>query len=189
MFTVTALGAVLLLTVGCWPATRTFGPAIEGLVPYTPAAAICVAANDYDKPGPIALRNLLVATYGSQVAGEPVLNSISRPCDGTVSEHHEGRALDWGMDYRNADMRLDGQAVLDWLFATDQYGNRDAIARRLGIMYVIWNSQIYGSWDDYLPAAYACGTDPVVCHVTHMHFSFDWPGALAETSFFTGRVS
>jgi hypothetical protein len=177
-------GIAFAVISGCFPVTRSFGPAIEPPVPNQPAAAVCSPANDYDKPGPIALRNLLVATYGSVVDGQPVLNSISRPCDGTVSEHHEGRALDWGMDFRNPGMRFDGQLVLIWLFATDAYGNTDAIARRLGIMYVIWNYQIYGSWDNYQAQPYACGTDPVNCHVTHMHFSFDWPGALAETSFF-----
>jgi hypothetical protein len=157
--------------------------------PYQAAAKKCVASNSNDKPGPVALRNLLTATYGTVVGGQTVFNGITRPCNGTVSEHHEGRALDWGMDYRNAAMRAPGKAVLNWLFATDPYGNEHAIARRLGIMYVIWNKQIYGSWSDYKPEPYACGTDPTACHVNHMHFSFDWPGARAQTSFFTGRAS
>src|SRR5690348_10749117 len=77
------------------PATRTFGSAIEASVPYQPAAKICVKTNSYDKPGPIALRNLLLATYGTNVGGKMVFSGITRPCDGTVSEHAEGRALDW----------------------------------------------------------------------------------------------
>lgn len=169
--------------------TRTFGAAIDPLVPYQAAAKKCLASNAYDKPGPIALRNLLLATYGTNVGGLTVFTGITRPCDGTLSEHHEGRALDWGMDYRNAGMRADGQAVLKWLFATDSAGHTFAIARRLGIMYVIWNKQMYGSWTDYQPRPYACGTDPTACHVNHMHFSFDWAGARAQTSFFTGKVS
>ncbi len=170
------------------PVTRSFGKAIEATVPYESAAKKCLPADAYDKPGPIALRDLLVTTYGPAVGGRTVYNGITRPCDGTVSEHHEGRALDWGMDYRNVTMRADGKAVLSWLFATDAYGNRNAIARRLGIMYVIWNKQIYGSWSGYTAEPYSCGTDPTACHVDHMHFSFDRPGARAQTSFFTGRV-
>ena len=158
-------------------------------VPYEPAAKKCLASNSYDKPGPIAFRDLLLATYGTVVGGLTVQNGITRPCDATISEHAEGRALDWGMDYRNATMHADGKAVLKWLFATDKYGNKDAMARRLGIMYVIWNKQIYGSWTDYAPAPYTCGTDPTACHVNHMHFSFDWAGARAQTSFFTGKVT
>jgi hypothetical protein len=192
------LSAALAFAAGCAPATppakapvtRSFGAAIENGVPYQPAVGgtKCVASSA--KPGPIRFRDLLLATYGSKVGGLTVWTGITRPCDGTVSEHAEGRALDWGMDYRNVTMQADGKAVLAWLLATDKYGNRDAIATRLGIMYVIWNKQIYGSWNHYQAAPYKCGTgtDPTACHVNHMHFSFDWPGARAQTSFFTGRV-
>ncbi len=196
-----ALGAALLTAAACAPAapapaakaptTRTFTAAIEANVPYQPAAKCKVgtaklAAN---QPGPVDFRNLLLATYGTQVGGLTVFTGITRPCDGTVSEHTEGRALDWGMDYRNAAMRADGQAVLTWLFATDRFGNKDAIARRLGVMYVIWNHKIYGSWTHYAAAPYSCGTDPTACHVNHIHFSFDLAGAKAQTSFFTGKAA
>ncbi len=193
------LAAALTLAAACAPATppaaaktpttRAFSAAIEGVAPYQPAARKCVKTNSYDKPGPIALRSLLLATYGSQVGGLTVFTGITRPCDGTVSEHAEGRALDWGMDYRNLTMRADGKALLSWLFATDQYGNKRAIATRMGLMYVIWNKQIYGVWSDYQPKPYTCGTDPTACHVDHMHFSVDLAGSKAQTSFFTGRVA
>jgi hypothetical protein len=195
-----ALSAALVTAAACAPATvapatkvpatRAFTAAIESSVPYQPAAKCPVGAKlSTDKPGPVDFRNLLLATYGTNVGGLTVFNGITRPCDGTVSEHSEGRALDWGMDYRNPAMRADGQAVLNWLFATDKYGNQHAMARRLGIMYVIWNHKIYGSWNNYAPAAYSCGTDPTACHVDHIHFSFDWAGARAQTSFFTGGVA
>lgn len=176
------------------PATRIFTATIEGTnqnqVPWQPAATCKVGSKvSTDKPGPVSFRNLLLATYGTSVGGLTVFTGIARPCDGTISEHTEGRALDWGMDYRNAPMRADGQAVLNWLFATDKFGNQHAIARRLGIMYVIWNHKIYGSWTNYAPAAYQCGTDPTACHVNHIHFSFDLAGAQAKTSFFTGKVA
>ena len=32
------------------------------------------------------------------------------------------------------------------LFATDAEGNADALARRMGIMYLIWNDHIYSSY-------------------------------------------
>lgn len=173
------------------PATLTFSAAIESPVTYVAAAKKCLPSNTYDKPGPIRFRALLLATYGTNVGGKTVFTGITRPCDGTITEHAEGRALDWGMDYRVAAMRADGQTVLDWLFATDRYGNTFAMAKRLGIMYVIWDKKIYGSWSDYKAAPYACGagTDPTACHIDHMHFSFSWPGANARTSFFTGKVA
>jgi hypothetical protein len=171
------------------PHTRAFSASIESSVPYVAAAKKCVAANSYDKPGPINFRGLLLATYGTNVGGKTVFTGITRPCDGTITEHAEGRALDWGMDYRVAAMRTDGKTVLNWLF-TDTFGNKFAMAKRLGIMYVIWNKQIYGSLSDYKAKPYACGagTDATACHVDHMHFSFSWPGAKAQTSFFTGKV-
>ena len=195
-----ALIAVLAALAACSPATvrattptpqtRTFNAAIESSVPYVAAAKKCVASNSYDKPGPVNFRGLLLATYGTTVGGKTVFTGITRPCDGTITEHAEGRALDWGMDYRVAAMRTDANAVLKWLFATDSFGNTFAMAKRLGIMYVIWNKQIYGSWNDYKAEPYACGagTDPTACHIDHMHFSFSWPGAKAQTSFFTGKV-
>ena len=195
-----ALGAALLTSAACAPATptaatkvpatRTFTAAIEKSVPYQPAAKCKIGAKlATDQPGPVSFRNLLLATYGTQVGGLTVFTGITRACDGTISEHTEGRALDWGMDYRNAAMRADGQAVLNWLFATDTFGNKDAMAHRLGIMYVIWNHKIYGSWTNYAAAPYSCGTDPTACHVDHLHFSFDLAGAKGQTSFFTGKVA
>ncbi len=86
-------------------------------------------------------------------------------------------------------MRADGKAVLNWLFKTDSFGNQHAIARRLGVMYVIWNNKFYGSWTGYKPEPYTCGTDPTACHIDHIHFSFDLAGARARTSFFTGQVA
>lgn len=194
-----ALGTALLASA-CTPATptaaakvpitRAFTASIESKVPYQPAAKCKIGQKlATDQPGPVAFRNLLLATYGTQVGGLTVFTGITRPCDGTISEHTEGRALDWGMDYRSAAMRAAGQAVMNWLFATDKFGNKDAIARRLGIMYVIWNHKIYGSWTGYAAAPYSCGTDPTACHVNHMHFSFDLAGAKAQTSFFTGKVA
>lgn len=195
-----ALSTALLTAAACAPttvaasskvpATRTFAAAIESNVPYQPAAKCKIGAKvASDQLGPVDFRNLLLATYGSSVGGLTVFNGITRPCDGTISEHSEGRALDWGMDYRNAAMRADGQAVINWLFATDKFGNQHAIAHRLGIMYVIWNHKIYGSWTGYAAAPYTCGTNPTACHVDHIHFSFDWAGARAQTSFFTGKVA
>ncbi|NGY60407.1 hypothetical protein G7043_15875 [Lentzea sp. NEAU-D13] len=61
-----------------------FGPEIDAYSPYQPQTTCEASA----KPGPIAVHDLLNATYGTHTAG------ISRNCNGTTSEHHEGRALD-----------------------------------------------------------------------------------------------
>jgi hypothetical protein len=71
---------------------------------------------------------------------------------------------------------------LNWLLATDQYNNKHAMARRLGIMYIIWNRQIWASsrasegWRPYTR------DNP---HTDHIHFSFSWAGARRQTTWWT----
>jgi hypothetical protein len=73
-------------------------------------------------------------------------------------------------------------ALHTWLLATDSHGNPHAMIRRFGIMYMIWNKQI---WKAYQPSkgwqAYT-GSNP---HTDHTHFSFSWDGADRQTSFWT----
>jgi hypothetical protein len=57
-------------------------------------------------------------------------------------EHEEGRAWDWGNNAADPVEAARVQKVLDWMFATDSAGNPHAMARRLGIAYVIWNRQV-----------------------------------------------
>ncbi|HEX6872062.1 MAG TPA: hypothetical protein VF163_13270, partial [Micromonosporaceae bacterium] len=99
-------------------------------------------------------------------------------------EHGEGRAWDWGMNAGEAADRAKVQLVLDWLLATDSDGNRHAMARRLGIGYVIWNRRIASFWSDRSDKGVwrdYTGSNP---HTDHVHFSFGWPGALRETTWF-----
>jgi hypothetical protein len=77
--------------------------------------------------------------------------------------------------------------MLRWLFASDTHGNKNAMFRRLGLMYVIWNHRIWGAWDQKW-SHYSCmGAN--ACHVTHIHFSFGWAGAEKKTSYWTGNAS
>lgn len=111
-----------------------------------------------------------------------------RGCDvGGTSEHKDGRAWDWGVDHRIRSQRAAGKSMLRWLFTTDKYGNHDAMFRRLGLMYVIWNKRIWGAWSQRWEP-YSC-SGPTLCHVNHMHFSFDWAGAEKKTSYWTHKVS
>lgn len=152
---------------------------IEPMPPYQPQTY----CNPTDKPGVVAFGKLLTATY----AGTSIV-SISRPCGTDTSEHYDGRALDWGgVYYTNAAQVAEVKAVFGWLFAKDAAGNANAMLRRLGIMYVIWNKQIWGVWSQKWEP-YAC-SGVTACHQDHVHFSFDWSGALKKTSFWTGVVS
>jgi hypothetical protein len=151
---------------------------IEPMPPYQPQTY----CDPVDKPGPVAFGRLLTATYR-----DTSVVSISRPCGTDTSEHYDGRALDWGAYYKNTTQVAEVNAVLAWLFAKDAAGNPNAMLRRLGIMYVIWNKQIWGAWSQKWEP-YAC-SDETSCHQNHVHFSFDWSGALKKTSFWTGVAS
>ncbi|MEU5692410.1 WD40 repeat domain-containing protein [Actinosynnema sp. NPDC020468] len=156
------------------PPTPVFGPQIEGYAPYQ-GQTTC---DPTPKPGVVDFRDLLKATYGRNDLG------ISRACStGGTSEHKEGRALDYPFDATDAGQAAQATDVLNWLLATDQYGNTHALVRRLGIMYVIWNRRIWqadraaSGWQPYT------GADP---HTNHIHFSFGWAGARKETTWWTG---
>jgi len=151
---------------------------IEPMPPYQPQTY----CDPHDKPGVVAFGQLLTSVYR-----DTSVVSISRPCGTDTSEHYDGRALDWGAYYKNTTQVAEVNAVFAWLFAKDANGNPNAMLRRLGIMYVIWNKQIWGTWSQKWEP-YACSGE-TGCHQNHVHFSFDWSGALKKTSFWTGVVS
>jgi hypothetical protein len=128
------------------------------------------------QPGTAALRDLLLATYGRQTIGG------HRACPaGTVnSEHHDGRALDWMLDASDPADAATAQEFLDWLLADDA-----ANARRLGVMYVIWDAKV---WKSYRPSQ---GWQPYTGaspHTDHIHISLSHRGGAGETSWWTGEA-
>jgi len=130
--------------------------------------------------GVAKLRNLALSTYGRGHDG-----GIPRSCaQGGSSEHKEGRAWDWMLNVNNrAEKRVAGD-FLSWLVARGPDGQVGYEARRLGIMYVIYNRRIWSAyrandgWREYN------GYSP---HTDHIHISFGWAGARGATSFWTGR--
>jgi hypothetical protein len=172
------------------PTGPNFGPLIEEYAEYEGQRR----CRPKPKPGVVAFQKLLEAAYP-----DSTWFNISRGCkDGGQSEHKEGRALDWS---RNAAVRAERTTVKDlfaWLLATDQHGNTHAMARRLGIMYIIWNRKMWSSWDPgweviCVQRGRRC-VDPdskaaVHPHNDHVHFSFSWPGARAQTSYWHPELS
>jgi hypothetical protein len=87
---------------------------------------------------------------------------------------------------------------LGWLLATDRYGNQHAMARRTGVMYLVWNNKMWRAYrpkDGWQPQTLTVGgvkrdcatldaTYTTACHRDHLHISFTWEGARAETSYF-----
>jgi hypothetical protein len=159
------------------PPTPVFGPAIDAYARYDPQRTCDPTA----KPGVVDVRDLLNRTYGVHASG------IARPCGSGTSEHYEGRALDYMLNVDTPADRAVADDLLTWLLATDQYSNRHAMARRLGVMYVIWNKQIWGAYRaDEGWRSRPCDGTPSDCHTNHIHVSFSWAGASEQTSWWTG---
>ncbi len=128
------------------------------------------------KPGVVHFRDLVLDAFPT--TGD---YGISRDCSiGGTSEHKEGRAWDWRVSAYTQHEIAD--EMLDWLLASDHYGSSNAMFRRFGIMYMIFDRQIWSAaradegWRDYN------GANP---HTDHVHFSFAWPGAWETTTWWT----
>lgn len=143
------------------------------------------------RPGATALSQLLLATYG------PATIYTTRACTSSVSEHFDGRAVDWMHSVRDSAQREQVAAMLDFLLAPGADGTPQAMARRLGIMYIIWNNRMIRmydparGWTEYQncesPTKAAQSLD-TSCHRNHVHFSLSWDGAAAATSWWTGQA-
>ena len=160
------------------PETRTPGAAIEVLSPYQ-GQTIC---DPVARPGVTRFKDLVLATYaGTADAG------LARACStGGSSEHKEGRAWDWRVSTSNPTQAAQARDLLTWLLATDVHGNTAAMARRLGVMYVIWDRRVWKSYQASLGWQAYTGASP---HTDHVHVSFSWAGASGETSYWTGKVA
>lgn len=162
---------------------------IEDLAAYVPANSCSPTA----RPGTEKLGRLLVATYpGTSFGG-------SRACPATAnSEHHEGRAVDWMTSVRTRAQKKQAEAVIAWLLAPDAQGRPYANARRLGVMYVIWDDHIWGAyrpgdgWREYdgcTARSRQKKSLDAACHRNHMHLSLSWAGAMGRTSYWSGTVA
>jgi peptidoglycan hydrolase-like protein with peptidoglycan-binding domain len=88
------------------------------------------------------------------------------------------------------------KAVIDWMLRSDAQGHPYAMARRLGVMYLIWNNKIWGAYrasEGWRPYS-TCASHPekssdTACHRDHIHISLSWAGATGVTSFWTGKVA
>jgi len=158
-------------------ARARYAAPIEPLAAYQPQTTCSPTA----KPGVADFSRRLLRAYPSTRS-----LGIVRACSvGGRSEHKEGRAFDWGVSARSAADRARVAAVVAWLTKTDSYGNRYAMARRLGIQYLIWNHRIWGTYAASSGWRRYSGANP---HTDHVHISFTWAGARKTTSFWTGKV-
>lgn len=160
------------------PETRTPTPEVEAFTPYQGQTACEQVLRD----GVLRFRDLVLAAYPE--TGD---SGMLRSCGvGGVSEHKEGRAWDWRVSADDPEQVLLVDDLLTWLLAPDELGNPAAMARRLGVMYVIWDSQVWKSYQAAKGWQPYSGASP---HTDHVHFSFGWAGALGATSYWTGQVA
>jgi hypothetical protein len=157
------------------PDTPSFGRDIENYAAYE-ANTICDPVNT---PGAVKLAKLIRRTYG---ADESI--GIARDACYTTSEHNDGRALDWMVDATTRAGKRKANTFLDWLLATDDDGNRHAMARRLGVMYIIHDRRIWRAYGDPGWGPYS-GTNP---HTDHIHISLSYDGSTGRSSFWTGKA-
>ena len=181
-----AVLAVVAVFVGLTPGARAgeptgpsapvaAPPVVEQPAPYV-GQTVC---DPMPKPGTAELAALVLAAYGTGRSG-----GISRGCEtGGTSEHKECRAWDWMLSAAVPEERAAADRFLDWLTADGPAGESGYQARRLGVMYAIWDRQIWSAdsaaqgWVPYT------GADP---HTGHVHLSQSWSGALGVTSWWTG---
>ncbi|MEJ5946597.1 hypothetical protein WDZ17_14965, partial [Pseudokineococcus basanitobsidens] len=129
------------------------------------------------RPGVSALREHLRSTYGGS------LGPTTRSCDNGRTEHSDGRAYDWMLDITKPADRAKAEDFLAWLVGPDAQGEVSGNARRLGIMYVIWDRRIWGSYNQQWKTY--SGSSP---HRDHIHLSLSWDGAMKRTSFWRGQT-
>ncbi len=179
----TALVAVLVLLVA--QSAQAEPAPIEDYASYQPQTRCRPKA----KPGTVVLGTWMVEQYGGAFGG------ISRPCSSATSEHQEGRAFDWTLDATRKVDRLRARAFLTDVLAADADGNAAAEARRMGIMYVIWNDHMYSAWNAFAPRDYLSSSCPsttkcsaTLRHRNHLHVSLTRAAGRGETSWYAGRL-
>jgi len=147
--------------------------------PYPPSVAV-TSCSGFARPGVVEFRDMVLSRIGGGAGNIYSCRYIAGTT--TYSDHADGRAWDWMVSANDADDLAKANLVTDWLFNADENGKPHAMARRLGIRYIIWNRRIVefssesANWGPY------GGTNP---HTDHVHFSFAPTGANQQTSWFT----
>ncbi len=174
--------------------------AAAALVAATPAAAIGIDGYRFDGArggtcrGWTSGMSRLVAWMDANPAWAPTQRTTY--CDAT-SIHHEGRAVDWFLNVRNATQRARADDLVYTLLAPDIEGNAHSLARRMGVQEIIWNDM---AWDARLGdggmvpyfaggASQNCfNVDPATrlyteMHCDHVHIGVHLDGSAERSTF------
>jgi hypothetical protein len=142
------------------------------------------------RAGVLMLADWLVARGGGY-------GTIARSCAGSSrSEHKEARAFDWILDATDPAEKALADAMLEEVLAPDDTGQPHALARRMGIMYIIWDDRMYAAYDGFVAKRYlssGCRTrrtcSPTLRHRDHVHVSLTRRGAKGRTSWYYAQAS
>lgn len=190
----TPLRSTLIASVSATAVTLTLAAPANAAVPPPPKPSITMPTavdvpmsyqgqsrcDPTTKPGASAFAQLVARHYS-----RPSYGTV-RPCLSDVSEHYDGRAVDWMLDVNDPSDKAIADAVTKWLTERDSRGNYGSWARRFGLMYVIWNRKVWKSYRNIESWQTYTGSHP---HTDHIHFSFAWDGACKRTSWWTGRAA
>lgn len=168
-----------------------------------PVVALTVPVDDYAgyEPQKVCRAQALPGTQAlarwvnRSFAGGTAVASVRSCSSGGTSEHKDGRAIDWRMSATSARDRATVRKFLDRILAADAEGNPHALARRMGVMYVIWNDRMYASYRRFEARAYlssSCTTlrtcSATLRHRDHVHISLSQDGGRGLTSWYAGRL-
>lgn len=167
--------AAPLMAATAGPTALMPAPApLDAYAPYNPQSTCDPTA----KPGTQYVLHL-ATTFGVNRG-----SSISRACTvGGTSEHKEGRAFDWSANIQNPYELEAANRFVGWLTEVGPDGKVGYNARRLGVMYVIWNGRIWSNSSSSAAWRAYTGTNP---HTDHVHVSLSWHGAYMRSSWWTG---
>lgn len=163
-----------------------FTQPVEGYAPYQPQTK----CKRKVRPGIALLSDHLVLRGGGR-------GGIFRDCKvGGTSEHKEARAFDWMLDATRKKDRKTARAFLKEIFATDAEGNPHALARRMGIMYVIWNDRQWSSYRGFEKRDYLSSSckkrkkcSKTLRHRDHVHISITRKAARGKLSWYLAQQS
>lgn len=148
---------------------------LDAYAPYSPQST----CDPTPKPGTQYVLNLATTFFGVNRG-----SSISRACTvGGTSEHKEGRAFDWSTSTQNPYELEAANRFIDWLTEAGPDGRVGYNARRLGVMYIIWNGRIWSNSSSSATWRPYTGASP---HTDHVHVSLSWHGAYMRSSWWTG---
>jgi len=183
----TAVPAVPATAAPAAPAASAASAAIEDLAVPVPATT----CEPFLRAGVTALGKSLSATYPKTGY------RVTRLCDApSLDEQRQGRVVSWKVTVHKAAQVKQARTMLTGLLATDAAGHRYAGARRLGVTRVVWDDREWradapdAGWRAYSTCATRRGSaDDARCGRSTMQIALSWPGALKETSRWTGKVA